>query len=174
MQVVVYNSTHLTSYGFDAILLTLLFYTLIFSPGRYTHYRHAMTAIYHRVIRAHLCLVYFVNGLSKISGHSWWDGSGMWDAIHQPQFQSVLSPLLHKLFMIGHLPAAVSLSIIALEIAYPFTIWIRGINRITLILTLLLHVFIALVFGLWLFAFVMIVFNLAAFGDVLSGRKNED
>ena len=192
MQVVVFNSTHLTSYGFDAVLLSLLFYCMIFpltpkSPkGDFnTNDRrllkspsggvgvataipdNTMIPIYQKVLQLHICLIYLANGISKVSGHTWQDGSGIWDAVNQPQFQSVLTPIFQKILLIGHMPAIITWSTIIIEIAYPFLIWVRGVNRIALILIMLLHIFIAVAFGLWLFAFVMIVFNLAAFGDVL-------
>ena len=178
MQVVVFNSSHLTSYGFDAILLSLLFYAMILPVGRYLSIDHrtspervqtdeTMIPVYLKVIQLHVCLIYLVNGISKVSGHSWQNGSGMWDAIHQPQFESYLSPLLQHLFIIKGLPALVTWAAVLVEIAYPFLIWVRGLNRILLLSIILLHVFIAVVFGLWLFAFTMIVFNLVAFGNVL-------
>jgi uncharacterized membrane protein YphA (DoxX/SURF4 family) len=34
LMVIIFNSSHLTSYGFDAVLLTLLFYCMIFPVGR--------------------------------------------------------------------------------------------------------------------------------------------
>jgi len=180
MQVVVFNSSHLTSYGFDAILLSLLFYALILPTGNYfsiddlrkkTVHDRSMIPIFQKVLQIHLCLIYFVNGLSKINGHTWQEGSGMWDALNQPQFQSLLTPLLQKLFMIDHLPAVITWATIGIEIAFPFLIWVRSLNILILLSILLLHVFIALVFGLWLFAFVMIVFNLVAFGHILRKRK---
>jgi hypothetical protein len=181
IQVIVFNSGHLMSYGFDAILLSLLFYTMIFptglsmsidnvlSPDRTTD--RSMLGSYHKVIQLHICLIYFANGISKISGHSWQDGSGLWDAINQPQFQSLLTSLLRKVFTTDYIAAIVSWAIIIIEISYPFVIWIKDINKAVLLMILLLHISIALVLGLWLFAFVMIVFNMVAFGQLL-WKKN--
>jgi hypothetical protein len=170
MQVVVFNSTHLTSYGFDAILLSLLFYCMIFPVGKYFAIKplhNTMIPIYQKVLQLHICLIYLANGISKVSGHTWLDGSGIWDAVNQPQFDSALTPIFQKILLIGHMPAIITWSTIIIEIAYPFLIWVWGVNKIALSLIILLHVFIAVVFGLWLFAFVMIVFNLTAFGDIL-------
>ena len=178
MQVVIFNSTHLTSYGFDAMLLSLLFYAFIFPTGRYfsldnnirpqaSNADETLPDIYLKAMQIHICLIYFVNGISKMNGTTWHDGSGMWDAINQPQFASILTPLLQRFFMIDTIPMIVCMGTIAIELAYPFLIWIRKINAVILILIILLHVFIALVFGLWLFASVMILFNLVAFGHLL-------
>jgi hypothetical protein len=182
MMAIIFNSSHLTSYGFDAILLTLLFYCLIFPVGKYFSLDSkiwakvlapddSFTTIYHKTIQIHVCLIYFVNGISKTHGSGWLDGRGMWDAINQPQFHSLLTPFLLKLFMIPYVPVIISASIILIEIAYPFLIWVRGINKVILLLIILLHVLIALIMGLWLFAFTMIVINLVAFGHVLSKEK---
>jgi hypothetical protein len=91
----------------------------------------------------------------------------MWDAINQPQFHSLLTPFLQQLLMVPYVPLVISASTIIVELAYPFLIWIRGINKVIFVLIILLHVFIAVVMGLWLFAFTMIVLNLVAFGHVL-------
>ena len=164
MMVITFNSSHLTSYGFDAVLITLLFYTLVLGHGRYS-------PVYHKAIQLHICLIYFVNGISKMSGQGWHDGSGLWDAIHQPQYLSILSQPLRKFLQIDHVAAAMSWSVILTEVAYPFLIWVRKINAIVFILIILLHCFIAIVMGLWLFAFTMIVFNLVAFGHILKKEK---
>ena len=166
MMVIVFNSSHLTSYGFDAMLLSLLFYAMIF-PTRKKNTNPWLMSIFHKTIQLHICLIYFVNGISKVSGHGWQDGGGLWDAINQPQFHSALTPLLQKVMLIPHVPALIASSIILTEIAYPFLIWVRKINTVVLILIILLHVSIGVVMGLWLFAFTMIVFNLVAFGHVL-------
>lgn len=178
MMVIVFNSSHLTSYGFDAILLTLLFYCLVFPVGNYlsmdkgvSRPDSSLLRIFHKTIQIHVCLIYFVNGISKVHGTGWQDGSGLWDAINQPQFHSLLTPFLQKIFMIPYLPAVVSMSIIFIELAYPFLIWVKGMNRVILVLILLLHAFIGVVMGLWLFAFAMIIFNLAAFGHVLGKQE---
>jgi hypothetical protein len=132
----------------------------------------AMMPLYLKVIQLHVCIIYLANGISKIYGHNWQDGSGIWDAINQPQFESYLTPLFRKILLIEHMPALVTWSTILVEIAYPFVVWVRGLNVIALGMIILLHVFIALAFGLWLFAFAMIVFNLAAFGTSLRANKN--
>lgn len=182
IMVIIFNSSHLTSYGFDAILLTLLFYCMIFPAGKYFSLDKKIRAvvltpddslinIFHKTIQIHVCLIYFVNGISKTHGTGWQDGSGMWDAINQPQFHSLLTPLLIRLFMLPYVPVLISASIILMEISYPFLIWVRGVDRVILLLILLLHLLIAFIMGLWLFAFTMIVLNFTAFGHVFLERK---
>lgn len=184
MQVIVFNSSHLLSYGFDAVMLSLLFYAMIFPAGNYWSMDkrmrpklsvkdERMLPYYLKTLQLHLCLIYFVNGMSKISGISWHDGSGIWDAINQPQFECYMTPLLRQWLMIKHVPALITWSTIILEIAYPFLIWVRKINKLILAGVLLLHVSIALVFGLWLFGGTMILFNLVAFGNVLNNKTDD-
>ena len=181
MQVIVFNSTHLTSYGFDAVLLSMLFYTMIFPAGKYFSFDNILRAkkpqadtsmifFYQKIIQLHVCIIYFVNGVSKM-GHNWQDGSGIWDAVNQPQFQSFLTPFWQSILLIEHVPALVTWSTIIVEIAYPFLVWVRGVNTLLLILIILLHAFIAVVFGLWQFAFLMIILNLVAFGHLLLPKR---
>lgn len=177
MQVVVFNSTHLTSYGLDAVLLSLLFYSMLFPTGRVFSLDNPKQSdqkaaerevffLYQKTLQLHLCIIYFVTGICKLHGQSWYSGDGLWEAINQPQFHSMLSPLLKPIFLTGKISAFLGTTAVALEVVYAFLIWVRGLNRWILLLTIGLHLFIAVVMGLWLFAALMIIFNLAAFGCI--------
>lgn len=177
MQVIVFNSTHLTSYGFDAVLLTLLFYAFIFPTGSYfsldkklkpEQYQTASELLpyYHKVVQLHVCLIYLATGIAKLHGQSWHDGSGLWDAINQPQFYSVLTSYWQRFFTVPGVAVVLGMGALLTELLFPVLIWVRGINKVMLLLIVLLHTFIAVVMGLWLFAFVMIAFDLAAFGHI--------
>lgn len=185
MMVIVFNSSHLTSYGFDAILLTLLFYSFIFPVGydlsmdnrskaKVTQRDDSLIHIFQKTIQIHVCLIYLVNGISKIDGSLWTNGLGLWDAINQPQFHSLLTPFFQKLFMIPFLPGLLGTSVLIIEIAYPFMIWVRQTRKAIFILIILLHILIAVVMGLWLFALAMIVLNAVAFGHVMRREKAQE
>ncbi|MFI4873767.1 MAG: HTTM domain-containing protein, partial [Blastopirellula sp. JB062] len=42
-----------------------------------------------RLIQVHMCVIYLFAGLSKLSGETWWDGSAMWGALANSEYQSL-------------------------------------------------------------------------------------
>ena len=42
-----------------------------------------------RMVQVHLCVVYFFVGLSKLQGAAWWDGSAVWLAASNYEYQQV-------------------------------------------------------------------------------------
>ncbi len=169
LTVITCNSSHLTSYGFDAVLTMMLFYCAIFPVG--TVYvrseQQDLSPIYLKMLQVHVCLIYFVNAVCKINGPAWHDGSGLWDMVHQPQFASLLTPLLIRVLSLPHIASVSGMAVIILELLFPFLIWVRPLQRIALLLIIALHLIIAMVMGLWLFALTMILLDIAAFGVVL-------
>jgi hypothetical protein len=41
------------------------------------------------VLQVHLCLIYFLSGLGKFLGNTWWDGSNLWRSLIRPPFNLV-------------------------------------------------------------------------------------
>lgn len=162
------NSSHLTSYGFDAVLTMMLFYCAIFPVGRKAiDAGQDLSPIYLKTLQLHVCIIYFVNAVCKLNGPAWHDGSGLWDMVHQPQFTSLLTALLIRVLAIPHLAAMAGMSVITLELLFPFLVWMRPLQRPTLLLIIALHIAIAMVMGLWLFALAMILLDVSAFGLML-------
>ena len=42
-----------------------------------------------RLIQLHMCVIYLFGGISKLRGQMWWDGSAMWGAIANLEYQSI-------------------------------------------------------------------------------------
>src|SRR5947208_1545564 len=40
-----------------------------------------------RLINIHMCVIYFSAGISKLKGDSWWDGTAMWRAFANLEYQ---------------------------------------------------------------------------------------
>jgi hypothetical protein len=181
-QLTVINSSLYTSYGYEYLVMAMLFYSLIFPTGRYYSMDRLIRGepypadpdlpIYHLVIQIHLCFVYFATGVAKEVMPTWHDGSYLWSVTSHPQFSTVWAPMARTLLSFGSVAAIMSWFIVILEIVYPFGLWFRRTARPLLIFTILMHVYIAVAIGLWIFGWVMIVFNLAAFGDVLRARSD--
>lgn len=168
------KSGGLLSYGVDNFTTIGLFYLMVAPlPDSWSlDYRSRkvplkngqLQGFFRRILQLHLCLIYFFGGLAKSLGAGWWTGESIWRALAQPPF-NVLAPetLVHWRFLF---PIA-SVSVVLLEIAYPFLIWPRYTRRIWLVGILVMHLGIGLFMGMYLFATVMIVLNLAAFGTDL-------
>jgi len=165
------------TYGVDNFTTIGLFYLMLAPlPDKYAlDYRLRKLpekdprrhGFHRRVLQLHLCLVYFVAGLSKCLGKDWWDGSSMWRALTRPPFD-VLSP--ETVASCGRLLPLVGISVCLIETSYPFLIWSRKTRVIWLTLVLTMHIGIGLTMGLYLFSLIMIVLNLAAFAPNLSTR----
>ncbi|MFT3883817.1 MAG: hypothetical protein QM703_29820 [Gemmatales bacterium] len=39
-----------------------------------------------RLIQIHMCIVYFISGLAKLQGSTWWNGSATWLTMNSPLF----------------------------------------------------------------------------------------
>jgi Vitamin K-dependent gamma-carboxylase len=180
IHMIMFNGYDLLAFGFDSFLLTLLFYTVIFPVGEclsvdrllfksMRQVSDGQAMFYLRILQVHLCIVYFVAGVSKLRGHEWIDGGAIWSAINQPQFFTPYTPMVKSVVSQPGISALLSYSTLLLEIGFPLGIFLKKfqLNRVFLMGILGMHAFIGIVMGLQLFAFVMIVFDLSAFGYII-------
>jgi hypothetical protein len=112
-----------------------------------------------RLIQLHLVVIYATAGLAKLQGPSWWNGTALWRTMAAGEFAGWdLTPLAASPWVIN---ALTHLSL-AIELLYPFLIWIGILRPLLLAGVVALHLGIALVSpGLTEFAFAMIAANLA-------------
>lgn len=111
-----------------------------------------------RLIQLHLCVIYFFAGAAKLQGPSWWEGTALWGAVANLEYQSIdLTWLVHwplTLALCTHLT-------VFWEITYPALIWPRLTRPIVLTLGVPLHLGIAIGLGMIPFAVIMLIANLA-------------
>jgi hypothetical protein len=168
------KSGGLVSYGVDNFMTIGLFYLMLSPlPDRYAldwRLRELrprdpqFLGFWRRVLQLHLCVIYFLSGLTKCIGSGWWDGSNVWRALIRPPF-NVIDPEI--LVRWNYLFPVAGIFICLLEIGYPFFIWNSKTRKIWLIGICAMHVGIGLTMGMYLFAFIMIILNVAAFGPGL-------
>lgn len=158
------SSNSLSLYGVDVFAAMALFY-LVAAPAAVTGGRAAAGGLavgcWLRMLQVHVCVVYLNAGIAKGLGTQWWNGEAIWRAVMQPQFAVV------DLAWLSTIPLAAKLlgwSTLLVETGYPLAIWTPRLRRPWLVMTIGMHLFIALGMGLTLFAAMMIAFNLAAFG----------
>ena len=185
-QIVVVNSSYMTCFGVESLLMALLFYSFILPSGRYRsldslyhgkpYPPDPSMGIYHFVIQLHICLIYWATGIAKEVMPTWHDGSYLWSVTSHPQFATVWTNIVRSILAYGPMAVIMSWFIVILEILYPLGIWFKRLAKPLLIFIILMHIYISAAVGLWIFGWVMIVFNLAAFGDILYSpvRVQED
>ncbi|QDT08999.1 HTTM domain-containing protein [Stieleria marina] len=123
-----------------------------------------------RLLQIHLCVIYLFGGLAKARGDSWWDGTAVWYAIGNYEYQSI------DMTWLGAYPriiAALSNITLFWEVFYCALIWPRLTRPIVLGLAIAVHGGIALFLGMATFGLMMVAANmifieptwLTGFGD---------
>jgi uncharacterized membrane protein YphA (DoxX/SURF4 family) len=111
-----------------------------------------------RLIQIHLCIVYLFAGLGKLLGESWWDGTALWGALANQEYQT-----LDMTWMAGSIVFINIITHVTLvwEVSYSVLIWNRLTRPVMLLLAIPLHMGIAICMGMVTFGLVMLIANLA-------------
>ncbi|GAA2540315.1 MULTISPECIES: HTTM domain-containing protein [Streptomyces] len=107
------------------------------------------------VIMAEVCLIYATAGWYKVQGSRWQDGT----AVHYPLHLEYFSPwpaLADLLSASGTLVMLVTYGTVAVQVAFPFTLFNRRIKNVLLVLMMTEHAVIAVVLGLPFFSLAML------------------
>ncbi|MFJ3962248.1 HTTM domain-containing protein [Streptomyces sp. NPDC090036] len=107
------------------------------------------------VIMAEVCLIYATAGWYKIQGSRWQDGT----ALYYPLGLDYFSPWPGLSAMVagsGTLVMLLSYGTVAVQVAFPFTLFNRRIKNVLLVLMMLEHAGIAVLLGLPFFSLAMI------------------
>ena len=111
-----------------------------------------------RLMQVHLCIVYLFAGLGKLLGESWWDGTALWGAFANQEYQTLDLTWLAGSIVLVNVATHVTLF---WEISYIFLIWNRLARPIMLLLAIPLHMGIAICMGMVTFGLMMLIANLA-------------
>ncbi len=138
-----------------------------------------------RLIQVHMCVLYLFAGLSKLQGEAWWDGTAIWGAFANLEYQSLdMLWLVHQPWLINLMTHVT----VVWEITYIALIWGRLTRPIVLALAIPVHLGICCFLGMMTFGSIMLIANLAfvspalirglldrnttrKFGHALSGPK---
>ena len=111
-----------------------------------------------RLIQLHMCIIYLFAGMSKLTGLSWWNGTAMWLAMANLEYQSLDMTWMARwprlINFMTHLT-------IFWELYYCALIWPRRLRPLMLVLAVPMHLGIALCLGMMTFGLVMLIGNLA-------------
>ncbi|WP_455358474.1 HTTM domain-containing protein [Streptomyces sp. SYSU K21746] len=107
------------------------------------------------VIMAEVCLIYATAGWYKIQGSRWQDGSALYYPLHLDYFSPwpALSGLLAGS---GVIVMLLSYGTVAVQVAFPFTLFNRRVKNVLLAAMMLEHAGIAVLLGLPFFSLAMI------------------
>ncbi len=111
-----------------------------------------------RLIQVHMCIIYLFAGTAKLTGAAWWDGTALWMALGNLEYQSL------DMTWMANWPRLINLMThvtVYWEIFYCALIWPRLTRPVMLLLAIPLHLGIAICLGMVTFGLVMLVGNLA-------------
>lgn len=126
-------------------------------PGRQARPR-VSTNVAIRLIQLHLCVLYFFSGLGKAMGETWWNGTAVWGAVANAEYQSL------DLTFLADWPLTVNVLThitVFWELTYPALVWPRLSRPVMLVTAVGVHLGIALFLGMMTFGLVMLIANLA-------------
>lgn len=111
-----------------------------------------------RLIQLHMCLIYLFAGFGKLLGVTWWDGTALWGAFANFEYQTIdMTWLAHYEEVVNVLTHVT----IFWEVTYAALVWNRYTRPIMIFLAIPLHLGIALCMGMMTFGLVMLYGNLA-------------
>jgi len=111
-----------------------------------------------RLIQVHMAIIYFFAGLSKMQGLSWWEGSALWGAFANLEYQSV------DMTWTAGWPILVALMTQVTawwELTFAVFVWPRLLRPLVLAIAIPLHLGIAIFLGMITFGLVMLIGCLA-------------
>ena len=173
IHLMIFNSTEIFSYGVDAFMNILLFYSLLMPlTSRWSldyillkKRKKAGNSVYEsffvRVLQIHICIAYFFGGVSKLIMPGWLSGNSIWQTLMLPHFK-----VIDFSFLANHpfITTAIGCIVVTLELFYPLMMCFNKARKPWLIAIISMHVFIGCFMSLPFFGLIMIIFNLAAFG----------
>ncbi|MFH8802394.1 HTTM domain-containing protein [Streptomyces sp. NPDC017936] len=107
------------------------------------------------VIMAEACLIYATAGWYKIQGSRWQDGTAVYYPLHLDYF-SPWPALGDLLAASGTMVMLVTYGTVAVQVAFPFTLFNRRVKNVLLVVMMTEHAAIALILGLPFFSLAMI------------------
>lgn len=106
-----------------------------------------------RLMQVHLCVIYVFACLSKLQGESWWNGTAIWQAVSNLEYQS------RDLTWLAWYPWLVNLLThvtIAWEMTFWALVWRPLLRPFVLLIGTAIHLGIGAFMGMWTFGLAMI------------------
>ncbi|QDT14597.1 HTTM domain-containing protein [Alienimonas californiensis] len=110
------------------------------------------TTVATRLIQVHLCVLYTFAGLAKLKGEAWWDGTAIWKAISNLEYQTADLTWLAAAEPVGHLITHVT---VVWELTFWALVWRPRLRPYVLAIGTGMHLGIGAFLGMWTFGLVM-------------------
>jgi hypothetical protein len=121
--------------------------------------RHSWTAnLAIRLTQIHMCIIYLFAGMAKLTGPAWWDGTALWMAFGNLEYQSMGMTWMADYPLVINVMTHVT---VYWELSYCALVWPRLTRPIVLLLAIPLHLGIAICLGMITFGLIMLVGNMA-------------
>jgi len=121
--------------------------------------RHSWTAnLAIRLIQIHMCVIYLFAGMAKLTGPAWWDGTALWMAFGNMEYQSL------DMTWMAYYPLLINVMThvtVFWELSYSALVWPRLTRPVVLLLAIPLHMGIAICLGMITFGLAMLIGNMA-------------
>jgi hypothetical protein len=122
-----------------------------------------------RLLQIHICIIYFIAGVSKLQGNAWWNGTALWAVLANFEFapmqfsiyNDVLRFICRNEVLMQFVMTGGCYFTLAFEIGYMFLVWFRKTRWVVLSGAILLHGTIGIFMGLKTFSLLMLIMNLA-------------
>jgi hypothetical protein len=111
-----------------------------------------------RLIQIHMCIIYFFAGIAKLTGEAWWDGTALWMAFGNMEYQSMDMTWLAAYPLLINVMTHVT---VFWELSYWALVWPRLTRPVVLLLAIPLHMGIAICLGMVTFGLAMLIGNMA-------------
>ena len=105
-----------------------------------------------RLIQVHLCVLYTAAGLAKLKGEAWWDGTAIWKAAANLEYQTGDLTWIAAAEPIGHLLTHVT---VAWELSFWALVWRPRLRPYVLAIGAGMHLGIGAFLGMWTFGLIM-------------------
>lgn len=111
-----------------------------------------------RLIQIHMCVIYLFAGMAKLTGPAWWDGTALWMAFGNMEYQSLDMTWMADWPLLINVMTHVT---VFWELSYCALVWPRLSRPVVLALAVPLHLGIGICLGMMTFGLIMLVGNLA-------------
>ena len=116
-----------------------------------------------RMFQIHISIAYFFSGFDKLLGYNWRNGESIWKAINLPYANRDFNFDFSWMADHSYILIIIGWSTVIIEMLYPVFIWIPKTQKTWMMLTISMHLGIALVLNLYYFSAIMIIWNLTNF-----------